>query len=89
MRRKKIVPAGMIACVLSGIILTAPVQETAGTPGQVLYVSAAKRATTTTTQSATKEKEYESSEKDQTKQEKSPKIYWEKAEQSRQGNREI
>ena len=56
MRRKKIVPAGMIACVLSGIILTAPVQETAGTPGQVLYASAtpalvlyasaAKRATT-------------------------------------------
>ena len=31
MRRKKIVPAGMIACVLSGIILTAPVQETTTT----------------------------------------------------------
>lgn len=56
MRRKKIVPAGMIACVLSGIILTAPVQGTVGTPGQVLYASAAKRATTTTTQSATKGK---------------------------------
>ena len=56
MRRKKIVPAGMIACVLSGIILTAPVQGTVGTPGQVLYASAAKRATTATTQSATKGK---------------------------------
>lgn len=55
MKRKKIVLAGTIVCILLGS-LTVPAQEVVIPPQQVVQVKAAKRATTTTTQSATKGK---------------------------------
>lgn len=53
MKRKKIVLAGTIVCMLFGSMTALP-QEAVRGSRQVVYVSAAKRATTTTTQSATK-----------------------------------
>ena len=53
MKRKKIVLAGTIVCMLFGSMTALPREAVPGSQ-QVVYVSAAKRATTTTTQSATK-----------------------------------
>lgn len=53
MKKKKIVLAGTIVCMLFGSMTVLPQEAVPGSQ-QVVYVSAAKRATTTTTQSATK-----------------------------------
>ena len=74
MKRKKIVLAGTIVCMLFGS-MTVPVQEAVVAPQQVVHVSAAKRSTTTTTQSATKEKKDTKSQKKAQQNKKKAKKY--------------
>lgn len=74
MKRKKIVLAGTIVCMLFGSMTALP-QEAARGSQQVVYVSAAKRATTTTTQSATKGKKDTKSQKKVQQNKKKAKKY--------------
>lgn len=74
MKRKKIVLAGTIVCMLLGS-LTVPAQEVVITPQQVVQVKAAKRSTTTTTQSATKGKKDTKSQKKVQQNKKKAKKY--------------
>lgn len=62
MKRKKIVLAGTIACILFGS-MTVPAQMGGMASSRMVYVSAAKRATTTTEQSTTKGKKDTKSQK--------------------------
>lgn len=74
MKRKKIVLAGTIVCMLLGS-LTAPAQEVVIAPQQVVQVKAAKRSTTTTTQSTTKGKKDTKSQKKVQQNKKKAKKY--------------
>ena len=74
MKRKKIVLAGTIVCMLFGS-MAVPAQEAVVAPQQVVHVSAAKRSTTTTTQSTTKGKKDTKSQKKAQKNKKKTKKY--------------
>lgn len=74
MKRKKIVLAGTIVCMLLGS-LTVPAQEVVIAPQQVVQVKAAKRSTTTTTQSTTKGKKDTKSQKKVQQNKKKAKKY--------------
>lgn len=66
MKRKKIVLAGTIVCMLFGS-MTVPAQTGGSVSLPAVQVSAAKRATTTTEQSATKGKKIQSPRKKQSR----------------------
>ena len=74
MKRKKIVLAGMIVCMLFGS-MTVPAQTGAPVSLPAVQVSAAKRATTTTEQSATKGKKDTKSQKKAKQNKKKAKKY--------------
>ena len=74
MKRKKIVLAGTIVCMLFGS-MTVPAQTGAPVSLPAVQVSAAKRATTTTEQSATKEKKDTKSQKKAKQNKKKAKKY--------------
>ena len=74
MKRKKIVLAGTIVCMLFGS-MTVPAQTGAPVSFPAVQVSAAKRATTTTEQSATKVKKDTKSQKKAKQNKKKAKKY--------------